>query len=101
MKESVGILQSGTHWAWFRAKYSTLTERFRYTSDTVFDTFPWPQFEISEGRVIRVPNSNKNEIQKSGTRITRPSDTLEKIRAVASAAVALRALRHEIMSANG
>jgi hypothetical protein len=47
------------------------------------------------------PNSNKNGIQKSGTRITRPSDTLEKIRAVASAALALRALRHEIMSANG
>jgi len=20
---------------------------FRYTSDTVFDTFPWPQFEVS------------------------------------------------------
>ena len=20
--------------------------RFRYTSDTVFDTFPWPQFEL-------------------------------------------------------
>jgi hypothetical protein len=22
---------------------STLTERFRYSSNTVFDTFPWPQ----------------------------------------------------------
>jgi SAM-dependent methyltransferase len=40
---SFGILQSNTHWAWFVAKCSTLTERFRYTSDTVFDTFPWPQ----------------------------------------------------------
>lgn len=40
---SFGILQSGIHWAWFVANCSTLTERFRYTSDTVFDTFPWPQ----------------------------------------------------------
>jgi hypothetical protein len=37
---SFGVLQSGIHWAWFTAKCSTLTERFRYTSDTVFDTFP-------------------------------------------------------------
>jgi hypothetical protein len=40
---SFGVLQSNIHWAWFVAKCSTLTERFRYTSDTVFDTFPWPQ----------------------------------------------------------
>jgi hypothetical protein len=69
---SFGILQSGVHWAWFTAKCSTLTARFRYTSDTVFDTFPWPQ-----------------------------SPKLAQIKAVADAAVALRALRREIMSANG
>jgi len=40
---SFGILQSSAHWQWFVAKCSKLTERFRYTSDTVFDTFPWPQ----------------------------------------------------------
>ena len=40
---SFGILQSGIHWAWFVAKCSTLKSDFRYTSDTVFDTFPWPQ----------------------------------------------------------
>jgi hypothetical protein len=40
---SFGVLQSNPHWVWFVAKCSTLTERFRYTSDTVFDTFPWPQ----------------------------------------------------------
>ena len=44
---SFGILQSNVHWAWFVAKCSTLTERFRYTSDTVFDTFPWPQSPTS------------------------------------------------------
>jgi hypothetical protein len=40
---SFGILQSSAHWQWFVVKCSKLTERFRYTSDTVFDTFPWPQ----------------------------------------------------------
>jgi hypothetical protein len=69
---SIGILQSGIHWAWFTAKCSTLTARFRYTSDTVFDTFPWPQ-----------------------------SPLLKSIRAVSEAARALRVLRREIMDANG
>ncbi|MBK9261429.1 MAG: class I SAM-dependent DNA methyltransferase [Polyangiaceae bacterium] len=40
---SFGILQSAMHWAWFTARCSTLTARFRYTSNTVFDSFPWPQ----------------------------------------------------------
>jgi hypothetical protein len=69
---SFGILQSGIHWAWFTAKCSTLTERFRYTSDTVFDTFPWPQ-----------------------------APTLKQINAVVVAARELRNLRHEIMQDNG
>ena len=40
---SFGILQSSAHWQWFVAKCSKLTERLRYTPDSVFDTFPWPQ----------------------------------------------------------
>lgn len=40
---SFGILQSSLHWAWFTARCSTLTARFRYTSETVFSSFPWPQ----------------------------------------------------------
>jgi SAM-dependent methyltransferase len=40
---SFGILQSNAHSGWFTAKCSKLTERFRYTPDSVFDTFPWPQ----------------------------------------------------------
>jgi len=40
---SFGILQSHSHWLWFVTKCSKLTERFNYTSTTVFDTFPWPQ----------------------------------------------------------
>jgi hypothetical protein len=40
---SFGVLQSNPHWIWFTARCSTLGGTFRYTSDTVFDTFPWPQ----------------------------------------------------------
>jgi hypothetical protein len=40
---SFGILQSSAHWLWFITKCSKLTERFRYTPESVFDTFPWPQ----------------------------------------------------------
>jgi hypothetical protein len=65
---SFGILQSNAHWEWFKAKCSTLEERFRYTSDTVFDTFPWPQ-----------------------------NPTRSQINAVVEAAIALRALRRETM----
>ncbi|HBI44663.1 MAG TPA: DNA methyltransferase [Planctomycetales bacterium] len=68
---SFGVLQSGIHWAWFTAKCSTLTERFRYTSDTVFDTFPWPQ-----------------------------APTSAQARGVADAAVSLRALRRRVMTEN-
>lgn len=38
-----GILQSTLHWTWFTNRCSTLASRFRYTSNTVFDSFPWPQ----------------------------------------------------------
>lgn len=40
---SFGILQSNIHWQWFTEKGSTLGEQFRYTSHSVFDTFPFPQ----------------------------------------------------------
>ncbi len=69
---SFGILQSGIHWAWTVARGSTLKGDQNYTSDTVFDTFPWPQ-----------------------------SSKLAQIKAVAEAAVALRTLRRDIMQSNG
>lgn len=46
-----GILQSSIHWEWFIARCSTLTERFRYTSETVFNSFPWPQWGIIENNI--------------------------------------------------
>lgn len=64
---SFGILQSGIHWAWFVNRCSTLTERFRYTSNTVFDSFPWPQ-----------------------------KPTLAQVKKVAKRAVELRKLREEL-----
>ena len=40
---SFGILQSNAHWQWFVAKCGKLAERYRYSAESVFDTFPWPQ----------------------------------------------------------
>ena len=40
---SFGILQSAIHWEWFKSRCSTLKGDWRYTSNTVFDSFPWPQ----------------------------------------------------------
>jgi hypothetical protein len=40
---SFGLLQSSIHWQWFMHRCSTLKRDFRYTTDTVFDSFPWPQ----------------------------------------------------------
>jgi hypothetical protein len=69
---SFGLLQSGIHFTWFKARCSSLKGDFRYTSDTVFDSFPWPQ-----------------------------SPTKAQIAEVAAAAVALRGLRREIMAKLG
>lgn len=66
---SFGVLQSAFHWEWFKARCSTLTERFRYTSETVFDSFPWPQ-----------------------------QPTVAQVRAVADAARALRVVRYAAMA---
>lgn len=65
---SFGILQSGIHFLWFTAKCSTLKSDFRYTSDTVFETFAWPQ-----------------------------EPTRRRIEPIAEAGVALRALRRDTM----
>lgn len=58
---SFAVLQSAAHWQWFVAKCSKFKSDFRYTGDTVFETFPWPQNptakqvrEVAEaGRAIR------------------------------------------------
>lgn len=40
---SFGVLQSSVHGQWFAARCSSLGRTARYTSETVFDSFPWPQ----------------------------------------------------------
>jgi hypothetical protein len=45
---SFGILQSEIHWLWFIARCSTLKADPRYTSNTVWDSFPWPQTPTEE-----------------------------------------------------
>jgi hypothetical protein len=40
---SFGIIQSKIHWGWFEEKCSTMKGDSRYTTDSVWDTFPWPQ----------------------------------------------------------
>jgi len=50
---SFGILQSSLHWQWFNERCSTLKSDPRYTSNTVFDSFPWPQ-EPSRKQIAEV-----------------------------------------------
>ena len=38
-----GIINSKFHWEWWKAKCSTLKGDYRYTANTVWDTFPFPQ----------------------------------------------------------
>jgi hypothetical protein len=40
---SFGVLSSAAHRAWLEARCSRLETRLRYTSTTVWDSFPWPQ----------------------------------------------------------
>lgn len=101
---SFGILQSGLHWAWFMARCSTLKGDFRYTSDTVFDTFPWPQLGFgvppSGGPASGKANASKSSRAQPPKGGTPNTEAVEKIRAVAEAARALRRLRQEILDAN-
>lgn len=69
---SFGILSSNIHWEWFNARCSTLKGDPRYTSNTVFDSFPWPQ-----------------------------NPTEKQIAEIAKYAVELRQKRNEVMEKNG
>jgi hypothetical protein len=69
---SFGILQSVAHWDWFNARCSTFKGDPRYTSLTVFDSFPWPQ-----------------------------APSLRDVQAIANAAVALRKVRRSLTTKYG
>jgi len=55
---SFGIISSNIHWLWFVEKCTTLVERFNYNSESVWDTFPWPQSPSLE-QAKRVGDSAK------------------------------------------
>ena len=56
---SFGIINSGIHWIWFQTKCSTLEERLRYTTESVWDTFPWPQ-NTTKDQIIAVAKASKS-----------------------------------------
>ncbi|MBN2151760.1 MAG: class I SAM-dependent DNA methyltransferase [Candidatus Lokiarchaeota archaeon] len=80
-----GILQSAFHWAWSLERCSTLTERVRYTSTTIFESFPFPQWGTSHGTPLDADVPEKVALVKR----------------VAVAARSFRAVRDKIRSENG
>jgi type I restriction-modification system DNA methylase subunit len=56
---SFGILQSAAHYKWFHAKCSNMKSDPRYTSESVFDTFPWPQ-DVSTAEIDEVVNAGRH-----------------------------------------
>jgi hypothetical protein len=86
---SYGILQSTLHWEWFRERCSTLKADFRYTSNTVFDSFPWPQW----GSITKVTGGIAAQQGKLSK--------LRLAREVAGAARRYRTLRNRIRRENG
>lgn len=66
---SFGILQSICHWEWFTERCSTLSDTFRYTSNTVFDSFPWPQTP-SEDQIAQIANAAR-ELRQERTHVLR------------------------------
>ena len=55
---SFGVIQSGFHWDWTRAKGGRVTDRIRYTTD-VWRTFPWPQ-EPMDGQVAAIASASRD-----------------------------------------
>ncbi|MDE2749306.1 MAG: N-6 DNA methylase [Chloroflexota bacterium] len=60
-----GILQSDVHWQWFVEKASTLKADYRYTSHSVFDTFPFPQHPLpAQIRSVAVAGRDLHEYRR-------------------------------------
>ena len=63
---SYGIIQSDLHWAWWLETGGTLGETPAYTTNTVWDTFPWPQnpTENKIKKVAKISKALRNERNK-------------------------------------
>ncbi len=73
---SFGILQSTIHWKWFEERCSTLKGDPRYTSTTVFYSFPWPQW----GKLKTVKTSEKISKIELALNIAKAARELRQIR---------------------
>ncbi len=93
---SFGILHSNAHWVWFFAKCSKLKADFRYSPESVFDTFPWPQFSESSSRRKEALTSSETGGKNDQSLVTSAA-TVAKIDAVAAAARELRRVRAEAL----
>ena len=96
---SFGILQSALHETWFRARCTTLETRLTYTTETVFNSFPWPQ-DPSQEAVDRVARAAKGIVEhrarafKLGQSLAAQYDVLRR-----PGASSLRALHEELDAA--
>jgi hypothetical protein len=80
---SFAILQSHLHWLWFITKCGKRKSDFRYSAESVFDTFPWPQSPTAKqveavaqaGRQVRHVRTNALAEMQGGLRA--PYRTLE------------------------
>jgi len=59
---SFGILQSSLHWDWIKERCSTLKGDMRYTTTTIFNTFPFPQWGVLHGEKLDENGKNKTKI---------------------------------------
>jgi len=77
---SFGVLQSKVHWDWFNATCSTLKDDPRYTSDSVFDTFPWPQWGIVDSYTDPMETSSFKKCVSIAFRVAEASRNLRAVR---------------------
>ncbi|MDQ4038629.1 MAG: hypothetical protein M3313_09865 [Actinomycetota bacterium] len=80
---SFGVLSSGLHRLWFEARCSRFETRLRYTSTTVFDSFPWPQapttVQVNEiEKVVDELLQVRDENLSAGMSLARQYDTLRQ-----------------------
>jgi hypothetical protein len=66
---SFGIINSQLHWRWFLEKCSTMKGDARYTTESVWDTFPWPQNPSVEQ--IEKVTSAARTLHETRTRVMR------------------------------
>jgi hypothetical protein len=99
---SFGVLQALPQVLWYQAKAARLKNEqdYNYSAESVFDTFPWPQFEAGSSRRESAQTSAAAQVaarspeDRSGFM---PAATITKINTVAAAARELRRVRAEAL----